>query len=323
MQYRRLGSSGLQLSALSFGAWVNFGDRIGRDGARELISAAWDHGVNFFDNAESYAHGEAERVMGDAIRDLRLPRDGYCISSKVSFGAVADPRPTQRGLSRKHVTEGCHAALRRLQVDYLDLFFCHRPDPDTPIEETVWAMDTLIRQGKVLYWGTSEWSAAQIKEAARIARHHHLHAPTMEQPQYNLLRRSRVELEYAPLYSELGLGTTTWSPLASGLLTGKYDQAVPADTRLGYEGNEELQRLVMGSPEERRRERVRRFIALATEAGEAPAPLAIAWCLRNPFVSTVITGASRVPQLLENLRAVELSQRYDEAFWDRLSAATS
>jgi len=187
----------------------------------------------------------------------------------------------------------------------------------------VLAMDTLIRQGKVLYWGTSEWSAAQIKEAARIARQHHLHGPTMEQPQYNLLRRSRVELEYAPLYSELGLGTTTWSPLASGLLTGKYDEAMPADTRLGQPGNEALQRMVIGSPEERRRERVRRFTALAAEAGEAPAPLAIAWCLRNPFVSTVITGASRVPQLLENLRALELSQCYDEAFWERLSAATS
>lgn len=321
MQYRRLGSTGLQLSALSFGAWVNFGDRIGRNGARELLAAAWDHGVNFFDNAENYAHGAAEQLMGQALHDLRLPRDGYCVSSKVFFGSDPSPRPTQRGLSRKHVSEGCHAALKRLQVDYLDLFFCHRPDPETPLEETVWAMDALIRQGKVLYWGTSEWPAAQIREAARIARQHHLHGPSMEQPQYNLLRRKRVELEYAPLYSELGLGTTTWSPLGSGLLTGKYNQGVADDTRLGYEGNEDLQKMVLGTVGDRKLERARRFTALAAEAGEAPAPLAIAWCLRNPYVSTVITGASRVEQLLQNLTAIELSQRYEESFWDRLGAA--
>lgn len=322
MQYRRLGSTGLQLSALSFGAWVNFGDRIGRDGARDLLAAAWDHGINFFDNAENYAHGAAEEVMGQALRDLRLPRDGYCVSSKAYFGSAREPRPTQRGLSRKHVTEACHAALTRLQVDYLDLFFCHRPDPDTPIEETVWAMDNLIRQGKVLYWGTSEWPAAQIREAARVARQHHLHGPSMEQPQYNLLRRQRVELEYAPLYSELGLGTTTWSPLGSGVLTGKYNEGVSADSRLGYEGNEDLQKMVLGHAADRKIERARRFTALAAEVGESPAPLAIAWCLRNPYVSTVITGASRVPQLLQNLTAVELAQHYDESFWERLSAAT-
>lgn len=322
MQYRRLGSTGLHLSALSFGAWVNFGDRIGRDGARELLAAAWDHGINFFDNAENYAHGAAEEVMGQALRDLRLPRDGYCVSSKAHFGSAREPRPTQRGLSRKHVTEACHAALARLQVDYLDLFFCHRPDPDTPVEETVWAMDTLIRQGKILYWGTSEWPAALIREAARVARQHHLHGPSMEQPQYNLLRRQRVELEYAPLYSELGLGTTTWSPLASGVLTGKYNEGVLADTRLGYDGNEDLQKMILGNGADRKIERARRFTALAAEVGAAPAPLAIAWCLRNPYVSSVITGASRVSQLLENLTAVELAQRHEEAFWERLSAAT-
>lgn len=322
MQYRRLGSSGLQLSALSFGAWMTFGQQIGRSVARELIAAAWDHGINFFDNAEGYANGEAERVMGDVIADLRLPRDGFCVSSKVMFGAAADPLPTQKGLSRKHVTDACHDALKRLRVDYLDLYYCHRPDPDTPIEETVWAMDALIRQGKVLYWGTSEWAAAQIREAHKIARAHHLHAPTMEQPQYNLLHRERIELEYAPLYAELGLGTTTWSPLASGLLTGKYNAGVPDETRLGHEGFAWLQRTVLGTESERRVERARRFKALAEELGVAPAPLAIAWCLRNPHVSSVILGASRPEQLLQNLQALDLSERMGEADWQRVEAAT-
>lgn len=323
MQYRRLGSSGLQLSALSFGAWVTFGGQIGRSEARNLIAAAYDNGVNFFDNAEVYAKGEAEKVMGDVIADLRLPRDGYCVSSKVFFGAVENPGPTQRGLSRKHVFEACHAALQRLRVDHLDLYFCHRPDPDTPIEETVWAMDALIRQGKVMYWGTSEWSAAQIKEAARIARAHHLHAPTMEQPQYNLLHRTRVELEYAPLYSELGLGTTIWSPLASGLLTGKYNEGVAAESRLGQKDNAWLQRMVIGDEGSRRIDRVRRFTAVAAELGEKPSQLAIAWCLRNPHVSTVMLGASRTSQLLENLGALELADRYDDAVWARLEVATA
>jgi voltage-dependent potassium channel beta subunit len=323
MQYRRLGSSGLQLSALSFGAWVTFGGQIGRSEARNLIAAAYDNGINFFDNAEVYAKGEAEKVMGDVIADLRLPRDGYCVSSKVFFGAVDDPRPTQCGLSRKHVFEACHAALQRLRVDHLDLYFCHRPDPDTPIEETVWAMDALIRQGKVLYWGTSEWSATQIKEASRIARAHHLHAPTMEQPQYNLLHRTRVELEYAPLYSELGLGTTIWSPLASGLLTGKYNEGVAAESRLGQKDNAWLQRMVIGEEASRRIDRVRRFTAVAAELGEKPSQLAIAWCLRNPHVSTVMLGASRTSQLLENLGALELVDRYDEAVWARLEVATA
>lgn len=324
MQYRRLGSSGLQLSALSFGAWVNFGAGVGRGQARELIAAAWDHGINFFDNAETYANGEAERVMGDAIADLRLPRDGFCVSSKVFFGAVEDPRPTQRGLSRKHVHDACHAALKRLRVDYLDLYFCHRPDPDTPVEETVRAMDALVRQGKVLYWGTSEWPAAAIRDAVRIARDHHLHAPAMEQPEYNLLRRERVELEYAPLYAESGLGTTVWSPLASGLLTGKYNDGVPAGSRLAQDGYRWLQRTLLGGDEGQGRiARARRFTALAAELGVEPAPLAIAWCLSNPHVSTVLVGASRVEQLLQNLSALDLAARFDEATWRRLEAATT
>jgi len=322
MQYRRLGSSGLQLSALSFGAWVTFGKQVGRGQARELLAAAYDHGINFFDNAETYANGEAERVMGDALADLRLPRDAWCVSSKVFFGAVDGPRPTQRGLSRKHVHDACNDALTRLRVDYLDLFFCHRPDPDTPIAETVLAMDTLVRQGKVLYWGTSEWPAHSIREAHKVARANGLVAPTMEQPQYNLLHRERVELEYAPLYSELGMGTTIWSPLASGLLTGKYNAGVPQDARLAQEGYTWLQSLLQ-DPAERRLERARAFTDLAKQLGVAPAPLAIAWCLRNPHVSTVMLGASRTEQLLQNLEALDLAERFDDATWERLAAATS
>lgn len=321
MLYRRLGSTGLQLSALSFGAWVTFGKQIGRGEARNLIAAAWDNGINFFDNAEVYARGRAEEVMGDVIADLRLPRDSYCVSSKVFFGAVDSPRPTQRGLSRKHVTDACHAALKRLRVDYLDLYFCHRPDPDTPVQETVRAMDALIRQGKVLYWGSSEWSADQVHAAITIAEQEHLHAPAMEQPQYNLLHRQRLEHEYAPL-CERGLGTTIWSPLASGLLTGKYNQGVDADSRLGQPGNAWLQEEVFGAAESRRVERARAFCALAADLGHAPARLAIAWCLRNPHVSSVILGASRVAQLKENLGALETLAQMDADGWERVDAAT-
>ena len=323
MQYRRLGSSGLQLSALSFGAWVTFGNQVGRDTGRELIAAAWDHGINFFDNAETYSNGEAERVMGEVLADLRLPRDSYCVSSKVFFGAVDKPRPTQRGLSRKHVVDACHDALRRLRVDYLDLYFCHRPDPDTPIEETVRTMDSLVQQGKVLYWGTSEWDAAQIREAHKIARLRNLQPPTMEQPQYNLMHRERVEVEYAPLYTEFGMGTTIWSPLASGLLTGKYNNGVQNEGRLAQQEYAWLQKSVLGEPKERRVERARKFTSVARELGVAPAPLAIAWCLRNPNVSTVMLGASRVEQLLQNLEALAVLERVGEADWKRVEAATA
>ena len=323
MHYRRLGATGLQLSALSFGAWMTFGRQVGRGQARELIAQAWDSGINFFDNAEAYANGEAERVMGDVIADLRLPRDGYCVSSKVFFGAAEDPRPTQRGLSRKHVVDACHAALQRLRVDYLDLYYCHRPDPDTPLVETVAAMDLLVRQGKVLYWGTSEWPESLIREAARIARSNYLAAPVVEQPQYNLLHRERVELEYAPLYSELGLGTTIWSPLASGLLTGKYTDGIHREGRLALPDAGWLQRLVVGNSEERRLQRAQRFVQVATQLGEKPAPLAIAWCLRNPHVSSVILGASGTGQLQENLAALELAGKYDEPVWRQLEVAAA
>ncbi len=318
MHYRRLGSTGLKLSALSFGAWVTFGDQIGRDEARNLIATAWDNGINFFDNAEGYARGRAEQVMGDVIADLRLPRDGYCVSSKVFFGSVDDPRPTQHGLSRKHVTDACHAALKRLRVDYLDLYYCHRPDADTPIAETVLAMDTLIRQGKVLYWGTSEWSAAQIQEAVDFARSQHLHLPSMEQPQYNLLHRKRVEEEYAPLYADPGIGTTIFSPLASGLLTGKHNAGMEPGSRLGQQDMGWLRDLVLGDAAEQRLQQVRRYTELAAELGYSPAELAIAWCLRNPNVSSVILGASRVGQLEQNLRALEV--QLDEAAWKQVEA---
>ncbi|AAO29535.1 aldo/keto reductase [Xylella fastidiosa subsp. fastidiosa] len=319
MHYRRLGSTGLQLSVLSFGTWVTFGNQVARDEARNLVACAWDHGVNFFDGAETYAQGRAEQVLGDVIADLRLPRDGYCVSSKVFFGAVNEPRPTQCGLSRKHVHDACHAALKRLRVDYLDLFFCHRPDADTPIEETVRAMTTLIRQGKVLYWGTSEWSAAQIAEAIAIASREHLERPWVEQPQYNLLHRERVEREYVSLYAQ-GLGTTIWSPLASGLLTGKHNVGVASGSRLVQPGYEWLQRQVLGEGEARLVQ-ARRFSEVAADLGQLPTQLAIAWCLRNPHVSTVILGASRVAQLKENLQALQVVAALDAAAWRCVEAA--
>ena len=321
MQYRRLGSSGLQLSALSFGAWVTFGNQVGRGEARELIAAAWDHGINFFDNAEGYADGEAERVMGDVIADLRLPRDGWCVSSKVFFGSSKQPRPTQKGLSRKHVHDACNDALRRLRVDYLDLYFCHRPDPDAPIAETVWAMDTLVRQGKVLYWGTSEWPAQAIREAHKVARAHHLHPPTMEQPQYNLLHRERVELEYAPLYSELGLGTTIWSPLASGLLSGKYLHGVPHGSRLAQSNYAWLRDSLLGQGDPM--VKVRALVPIAEKLEASLAQLSLAWCLKNPRVSTVILGASKREQLEENFKALEVAEKLDADVMEAISAAVA
>ena len=321
MLYRRLGRTGLQVSALSFGAWVTFGTSVGRGEARRLITQAFDAGINFFDNAETYAKGEAEKIMGDVLADMRFPRDAFAVSSKVYFGAAAEPSPMQKGLSRKHVRDACDAALKRLHVDYLDLYFCHRPDADTPIDETVWAMDQLVRAGKVLYWGTSEWSAEAIAEADRIAKAHHLVGPSMEQPQYSLLHRDRVEREYAPLYASIGLGTTTWSPLASGLLTGKYAGGIPAGSRLATPGHEWLQKKVQGEEGAATLARVQRFIAVANELGVEPAPLAIAWCLANPLVSSVILGATKPEQLTQNLRALDVLPKIDAATKARLEAA--
>ncbi|RAO77080.1 potassium channel beta subunit family protein [Dyella jiangningensis] len=320
MHYRRLGKSGLQLSALSFGAWVTFGRQVGRSLARDLLAMAHDHGVNFFDNAETYNHGVAETLMGDVLADLRFPRDSYCVSSKVYFGSAENPLPTQRGLSRKHVIEACHQALQRLRVEHLDLYFCHRPDPDTPIEETVGAMDMLVRQGKVLYWGTSEWPADAIVEAHRIARENHLFAPTMEQPQYNLLHRERVEQEYAPLYDAYGMGTTIWSPLASGLLTGKYNDGVPSDTRLSQPGYEWLREAILEQGGDRI-EKVRRLAPIASDLGVSMAQLAVAWCLVNPHVSTVMLGASKLEQLEHNLAALDVLPRLDADVLKRIEQA--
>ncbi len=320
MDYRRLGDSGLQLSAFSLGAWITFGTSIGRSEAREILHRAFEAGINFFDNAEGYANGEAERIMGDALCDLRLPRDAYCVSSKVFFGSAKRPRPTQKGLSRKHVRDACDDALGRLRVDYLDLYFAHRPDPEVPVAETAWAMDQLVRAGKVLYWGTSEWPAEAIAEAHRVAAAHHLVRPTVEQPQYNLLHRDRVEVEYAPLYREPGMGTTIWSPLASGLLTGKYNDVQPGDSRLARPGYEWLQRMALGDAGDRTLDKVRRFTALASALGHAPHHLALAWCLRNPNVSTVLLGVSRIEQLDDNLAALPLVEALSTAEWQRIEA---
>jgi voltage-dependent potassium channel beta subunit len=306
MHYRRLGNTGLQLSALSFGAWVTFGKQVGRAQARELLALAHDRGVNFFDNAETYNNGVAEALMGDVLADLRFSRDSYCVSSKVFFGAVDNPLPTQRGLSRKHVMEACHQALQRLRVDYLDLYFCHRPDPDAPIAETVAAMDTLIRQGKVLYWGTSEWPAEAIAEAHRVARENHFYAPVAEQPQYNLLHRERVEVQYAPLYEAYG----------------KYNDGVPADSRINQPGYEWLRDSVLGNGGERIA-KVRALQPIADELGASLAQLAIAWCLLNRRVSTVLLGASKLEQLEHNLGALDVLPKIDAGAQARIAQAVA
>ena len=311
MKYRHLGKSGLQVSELSFGAWVTFAQQIGNETAEQLMTIAYEAGVNFFDNAEAYANGKAEIVMGEIFKRKGWPRDTFVVSSKVFWGGDL---PNQEGLSRKHVFEACHAALRRLQVDYLDLYFCHRPDPDTPIEETVRAMSDLIAQGKVLYWGTSEWSAASIRKAYEIARHLRLVPPTMEQPEYNMFHRQKVEGEFAPLYQEIGLGLTTWSPLASGLLTGKYNKGDPGGTRISLPNYEWLREQFEADEARRRLGQVKELAQVAGDLGIPLPQLALAWCLKNPNVSSVITGASKPEQIKENLKAGELvDQLNDEA----------
>jgi voltage-dependent potassium channel beta subunit len=315
MQYRRLGKSGLRLSALSFGSWVTFQAQVNDRAASELLKIAYDAGVNFFDNAEAYAAGESERIMGRALKELGFARDTYTVSSKVFWGGS---RPTQKGLSRKHVRDACDAALKRLNVEYLDLFFCHRPDLDTPIEETVRAMHDLIAQGKVLYWGTSEWSSDQIVEAHAVARGEHLTPPTMEQPQYNLFERDKVEREFARLYETFGLGTTVWSPLASGVLTGKYAKGVPKDSRMALPEYKWLRERLEN---EEGREQVRKageLAQLASDLGATPAQLAIAWCMINPNVSTVILGASKAAQLRENLGALDVLSKLDTSVRQRI-----
>ncbi len=304
MEYRRLGKSGLKVSELSFGSWVTFGSQVDVEKGVACMAAAYDAGVNFFDNAEGYAQGQSEIVMGKALKQLGWRRDSYIVSSKVMFGSEPNPSVIQRGLSRKHVFEACHQALERLQVEYLDLYFCHRPDPEVPIEETVSAMTDLIHQGKVFYWGTSEWSAQEIMEAYSVARQYNLIPPTMEQPEYHLFHRHRVEQEYSRLYEGIGLGTTSWSPLASGLLTGKYNNGIPEDSRVNLPGYEWLKKRFTSEEGQQRIAAVRELTTIAEQLGTTMARLAIAWCLKNPNVSTVITGASRPEQVVENMEAI-------------------
>ena len=302
MKYRNLGKSGLRVSELSFGSWITFGTQIGKDRAKELMTMAYDAGVNFFDNAEVYAAGQSEEMMGQVLSELGWSRDSYAVSSKAFFGikGLKDSKPMQKGNTRKHLTEACHQALQRLQTDYLDLFFCHRPDKNTPIEETVWTMHNLIQQGKILYWGTSEWSAQEIMEAHMVAKEHHLIGPTMEQPQYNMLVREKVEVEFSQIYKTVGLGTTTWSPLASGVLTGKYNDKTPEDARLNLS---ELKWLRDKTLQEEYFEKVRKLTDLAHDLDISMPVLAIAWVLKNQNVSTAILGASKTHQLEENLQA--------------------
>ncbi|WP_028670305.1 potassium channel beta subunit family protein [Saccharospirillum impatiens] len=317
MEYRRLGRSGLKVSALSLGSWVTFGKQVDLNDAKTLLKTAYDGGVNFFDNAEGYEAGESEKIMGDAIDALGLPRDTFAVSSKVFWGG---DKPTQLGLSAKHVRDACDAALRRLKVDYLDLFFCHRPDVDTPIEETVRAMHQLVMQGKIVYWGTSEWSAQQITEAHAIARQEHLTPPIMEQPQYNMFNRDKVEGDYQPIYEQYGLGTTIWSPLASGILTGKYLDGIPDDSRINLPGYEWLKDSFLSDAGKARLEKVRHLKPIADELGVSLTHLSLAWCLKNPNVSTVILGASRLSQLEDNLKALDATDKLDAAVMERIDA---
>lgn len=301
MEYRRLGKSGLQVSALSFGSWITFGNQI-EDGISErLMDIAYDHGVNFFDNAEVYAAGKSEEVMGDILSKKQWSRDSYIISSKVFFGA-GGKLPTQRGLHRKHVVEACEQAIKRLKTDYLDLYFCHRPDKQTPVEETVWTMHNLIQQGKILYWGTSEWSAMEIMEAHAAAQRYNLIGPTMEQPQYNMFVRDKVEVEFSQIYKTVGLGTTIWSPLCSGLLTGKYNNSIEASSRLK---RDELGWLAERLLVQQNFDKVTDLMSLAKELELSIPVMSIAWVLKNPNVSTAILGATKESQLLENLKALD------------------
>lgn len=315
MRYRRLGKSGLPLSELSLGSWLTFGKQIDDGTAAKLMKLAYDNGVNFFDNAETYARGESERVMGGILKKMEWPRDTWTVSSKVFFGA-GGKLPTQKGLHRKHVFEACNDALKRLQVDHLDLYFCHRPDKETPIEETVWTMHQLIMQGKVLYWGTSEWSAQEIMEAHVVARTNHLIGPVMEQPQYNMFHRQKVEVEYEQMYRTTGLGTTIWSPLASGMLTGKHNTGAAKGSRLTMEGLDWLKEQQVNAD---RIKRVEELKPIAESLDLSLPVMALAWCLKNPHVSTVVLGASKEAQLKENLKAVDAQDLLTPAVMARIA----
>ena len=312
MEYRNMGKHGLKLSELSLGAWVTYGGQVGEEIALDCMKAAYDYGVNFFDNAEAYAGGNAEIVMGNALKKLGWKRESYVVSTKIFWGGHG---PNDRGLSYKHILEGVNNALKRLQLDYVDLVFCHRPDPETPIEETVWAMDQVLRQGKAFYWGTSEWSAAEIMRADAVARENGLRPPSMEQPQYNMLHRRRFEQEYKTIFKELGYGTTIWSPLASGLLTGKYNKGIPEGSRGSLEGYDWLKDVLT---DEKNLQKVRDLQTVADDLGCSMAQLALAWVLKNPNVSTAITGASKVSQVHDNMKALEVVSKLDDGVMERL-----
>jgi voltage-dependent potassium channel beta subunit len=318
MQYRRLGRSGLQVSVLSFGSWVTFDNQLGDEMALECMSAAYDAGCNFFDNAEAYAGGGSEGQMGRVIQQLGWKRQSYVVSTKFYWGLHGNMRNMRNTLNRKYLAQAIDGSLERMQLDFLDLVYCHRPDADTPIEETVWAMSDMITQGKALYWGTSEWSADEIRAAWMIADKHHLHKPVMEQPQYNMLSRTKVEVEYARLYEDIGLGTTIWSPLASGLLTGKYKDGVPEDSRGALPGYEWLAERMTDSESLAKVERLR---PIAADLGCSLAQLAIAWCAANPNVSTVITGASRASQVVENFEAIDVLDALTPEVLERIGHA--
>jgi voltage-dependent potassium channel beta subunit len=314
MEYRHLGKAGVQVSALSLGSWVTFGQQISDEVAADLMETAYDNGINFFDNAEAYASGRSETVMGNILHKMGWSHESFLVSSKVFWGGEGI---NQKGLSRKHIMEGCHNSLRRLQVDYLDLFFCHRPDPNTPIEETVRAMSDLIHQGKVLYWGTSEWSAQEITQAHAIARACHLVPPTMEQPMYNLLGRYRFDKEYERLYEEFGMGTTTWSPLASGVLTGKHSSGPAEGSRATMKDYGWLKDQIANDMKEKG-EKVAKLEVIAKELGLSMAVFSIAWCLKNRYVSTVILGASKTAQLTENFQAIAAQAKFTDEVMKRI-----
>jgi len=319
MNYRRLGRSGLKVSELSFGSWVTYGNQLDTGAARECMAAAWDRGVNFFDNAQVYAAGKSEEIMGEVLAKLAWPRLKFIVSTKFFWGITDGPNE-KNTLNRKYLLDAIDGSLKRLRLDFVDLVYCHRPDPSTPIEETVWAMHDMIERGKALYWGTSEWSAREIMEAWQVADKHHLRKPVVEQPEYNLFHRNRVEREYARLYEDIGLGLTTWSPLASGLLTGKYRKGVPPDSRGAIP---RMKFLLEGLTDKAKNEAVGKLETVAKELDCSVAQLAIAWCARNPNVSTVITGASRVSQVEENLRAAEVIPKFTPAVMERIDALTS
>jgi voltage-dependent potassium channel beta subunit len=307
MEYRRMGKTGLQLSVLSFGSWVTFHKQIADTMADELMGIAYDNGINFFDNAEVYALGESEKMMGRVLKKKAWDRTSYIVSSKAFFGwRGKENKPNQTGLSRKHLVEACNEALQRLQLDYLDLYFCHRPDKTVPVEEVVWTMNILMQQGKILYWGTSEWTGVEIMEAHRVAHQYGLIGPAVEQPQYNLFEREKLEKDYLQVFKNVGLGTTIWSPLASGLLTGKYNNGIPGDSRLGLEGFDWLKDRWIA---EEKISKVKKLAELANRMGVTIAALSIGWCIKNPNVTTAILGATRKEQLIDNLKALDAAEK--------------